>query len=86
VRSVVLTPRTAGDDECRETHSVRRSNEDWRTLARELLDADEAHRQKPSRANAGRLARARKALEDALQRPTHPARRVGGDHIGNSGP
>ncbi len=78
---------SSGDDECRETHRVRGSNDDWRILAWELFDADEAHRQQPSRANTGRLARARLALQEALQRPpAQPARRVGDDRIGNSGP
>jgi hypothetical protein len=63
------------------------SNRAWRTLAGELLDAEEAHRCTPTVENEALLARARRRLEDALQAPPRPTRhRVDGDRIGNSGP
>jgi hypothetical protein len=37
-----------------------------RSASRELLDAEEAHRMSPTLDNASRLARARRAVKDAL--------------------
>jgi hypothetical protein len=44
-----------------------------RGVARELLDAEEAHRMRPTLKNASRLARARRAVEALL--PKEPAGR-----------